>query len=45
MRHLSGKVPMAPLWTYGFHQSRERYATQSELLEVVDKYRDLKIPL
>lgn len=35
---------MAPLWTYGFHQSRERYATQSELLEVVDKYRDLKIP-
>ena len=44
MRHLSGKVPMAPLWTYGFHQSRERYATQSELLEVVDKYRDLKIP-
>lgn len=35
---------MAPLWTYGFHQSRERYATQNELLEVVDRYRDLKIP-
>lgn len=44
MRHLSGKVPMAPLWTYGFHQSRERYSSQAELLEVVDKYRELKIP-
>ena len=45
MRHLSGRVPMLPLWTYGFHQSRERYKSQQELLEVVHKYRDLKIPL
>ena len=37
MRHLTGKVPMLPLWTYGFHQSRERYKTQNELLEVVRK--------
>ena len=44
MRHLSGTVPMLPLWTYGFHQSRERYKSQNELLEVVRKYRDLKIP-
>ncbi|MDE7117633.1 MAG: DUF4968 domain-containing protein, partial [Bacteroidaceae bacterium] len=44
MRHLSGSVPMMPLWTYGFHQSRERYKSQQELLEVVQKYRDLKIP-
>ena len=44
MRHLSGEVPMFPLWTYGFHQSRERYKSQRELLEVVHKYRDLKIP-
>lgn len=44
MRSLSGQVPMFPLWTYGFHQSRERYKTQNELLEVVHKYRDLKIP-
>ncbi len=44
MRHLSGEVPMFPLWTYGFHQSRERYKSQGELLEVVHKYRDLKIP-
>lgn len=44
MRHLTGKAPMLPLWTYGFHQSRERYKTQDETIEVVRKYRDLKIP-
>lgn len=44
MRHLSGKVPMHPLWIYGFHQSRERYKSSAELLEVVHKYRNLKVP-
>jgi alpha-D-xyloside xylohydrolase len=44
MRHLSGSVPMFPLWTYGFHQCRERYKSQQELLEVVHKYRDMKVP-
>lgn len=44
MRHLSGKVPMLPLWTYGFHQSRERYQSQDELLEVVRKYRETGVP-
>ncbi len=45
MRHLTGEVPMLPLWTYGFHQSRERYTSQYQLLDVVKKYRDLQIPL
>ena len=44
LRHLTGKAPMLPLWTYGFHQSRERYKSQGELLEVVDKYRSLGVP-
>jgi alpha-D-xyloside xylohydrolase len=44
MRWLTGEVPMLPLWTYGFHQSRERYKTQDELLEVVRKYRELGVP-
>lgn len=44
LRHLTGKAPMLPLWTYGFHQSRERYKTQNELLEVVRKYRSLGVP-
>lgn len=45
MRNLTGKVPMIPLWTYGYWQSKERYKSQDELLEVVKKYRDLKVPL
>lgn len=44
LRHLTGKVPMLPLWTYGFHQCRERYKSASELLTVVRKYRELGIP-
>ncbi|MBR4534222.1 MAG: DUF5110 domain-containing protein [Bacteroidaceae bacterium] len=44
LRHLTGQAPMLPLWTYGFHQSRERYKTQAELLEVVQNYRDLCVP-
>ena len=45
MRWLSGKVPMLPLWTYGFHQSRERYKSSAELLNVVDTYRSTGVPL
>lgn len=45
MRWLSGKVPMVPMWTYGFHQSRERYKSQAELLEVLRTYRKLQVPI
>lgn len=45
MRELTGQVPMFPLWTYGFWQSRERYKTQDETVGVVRKYRDLGVPL
>jgi alpha-D-xyloside xylohydrolase len=45
MRELTGQVPMFPLWTYGFFQSKERYKSQDELLNVVKKYRELKVPL
>jgi alpha-D-xyloside xylohydrolase len=45
MRNLTGKVPMIPLWTYGYWQSKERYKSQDELVDVVKKYRDLKVPL
>lgn len=44
MRKLTGDAPMHPLWTLGFFQSRERYKTQDELLEVAKKYRELHIP-
>lgn len=45
MRDLTGQVPMQPLWAFGYIQSKERYKTQKELLEVVAKYRSLNVPL
>ena len=45
MRWLSGDVPMFPLWTYGFWQSKERYKSAKETESVVDKYRELQVPL
>lgn len=44
-RKLTGKAPMAPKWAMGLWQSRERYKTQSELLDVVREFRERKIPL
>jgi len=45
MRHLTGNVPMFPLWTYGYWQSKERYKSQDEIVGVVKKYRELGVPL
>ena len=45
MRHLSGDVPMFPLWTYGFWQSKERYKSAAETESIVDQYRALQVPL
>jgi alpha-D-xyloside xylohydrolase len=45
MRNLTGQTPMFPLWVYGFFQSKERYKSQDELVDVVKKYRELKVPL
>lgn len=45
MRELTGHVQMNALWTYGFWQSKERYQSQEELVEVVKKYRALQVPL
>lgn len=45
IRALTGQAPMFPLWTYGYWQSKEHYASQDELVEVVKKYRELNVPL
>lgn len=45
VRQLTGEVPMMPLWSYGFMQSKERYKSQDETVGVVKKYRELGIPL
>jgi alpha-D-xyloside xylohydrolase len=44
-RTLTGKAVMMPKWAMGFWQSRERYKTQDELLEVVREFRKRKMPI
>lgn len=44
-RHLTGQAPLFPRWTLGFFQSRERYRSQYETVDVVRQYRKLHVPL
>ncbi|WP_294390054.1 TIM-barrel domain-containing protein [uncultured Sphingomonas sp.] len=44
-RKLTGRASMMPRWAYGFWQSRQRYETQDQLLNVVREYRKRGIPL
>jgi alpha-D-xyloside xylohydrolase len=44
-RALTGKAVLLPRWAYGFWQSRQRYTTQKELLDVAAEYRRRKIPI
>ncbi|HWW73312.1 MAG TPA: TIM-barrel domain-containing protein, partial [Duganella sp.] len=44
-RQLTGAASMLPRWAYGYIQSRERYATQQELVDTVRQFRERKIPL
>ena len=45
LRNLTGKVPMFPLWSFGYMQSRERYKSTKEVLDVARRYRQLRVPL
>lgn len=45
VRKLTGQVPMFPLWTYGYWQSKERYQSQEETVGIIRKYRALRVPL
>ncbi|WP_022868968.1 glycoside hydrolase family 31 protein [Schaalia vaccimaxillae] len=40
-----GHAPVLPHWATGFWQSRLRYMSQEELLDVARRYRDLDLPL
>jgi len=44
-RRLTGAAPMLPVWSFGYVQSKERYKTQAELIEVAAEYRRRGIPL
>jgi len=45
MRDLTGQAPMFPLWTFGYFQSKERYKSQDETIDVVKTYREISVPL
>ncbi len=45
LRELTGRAPMPPKWAFGYIQSKERYASQAELLDVARRYRGLRLPL
>ena len=44
-RHMVGRSYVAPLWAFGYGQSRWSYMNEDEVREVVKKHRDLGIPL
>jgi alpha-D-xyloside xylohydrolase len=45
LRELTGRAPMLPRWAFGYIQSKERYASQAELLDVARGYRARQLPL
>jgi alpha-D-xyloside xylohydrolase len=44
-RTVTGKAQIMPEWAMGYWQSRERYKSQDELINVVKEYRKRNIPL
>ncbi|MGL1884969.1 MAG: DUF5110 domain-containing protein [Reichenbachiella sp.] len=44
-RTVTGKAQVMPKWSMGFWQSRERYKTQDELLDVLTEFRKRHIPI
>lgn len=45
IRYLTGKASLLPLWSYGYVQSRERYHSQSEILETASEFEKRGIPV
>ncbi len=43
-RELTGKAQIMPKWAMGLWQSRERYRTQEQLVDVIKEYRKRNIP-
>ncbi len=44
-RKLTGDAPLLPKWGYGYWQSRERYKSQEEILNVARKFRKKEFPV
>ena len=44
-RTMTGHTPLFPQWAYGLFQSKDRYRSQDEILEVANQYRARHIPM
>jgi alpha-D-xyloside xylohydrolase len=44
-RYLTGATPLPPKWAFGYVQSKERYVTAREMIDVVAEYRRRRVPL
>jgi len=44
-RSMTGHVPLFPQWAYGLFQSKDRYSSQAEILEIAGQYRARHIPM
>ena len=44
-RRMTGHAPLFARWAYGFVQSKDRYRSAKELLEVAAEYRQRRVPL
>jgi alpha-D-xyloside xylohydrolase len=44
-RSMTGHVPLFARWAYGFVQSKDRYRSAKELLDIAAEYRDRHVPL
>ncbi|MGH9738015.1 MAG: glycoside hydrolase family 31 protein [Candidatus Acidiferrales bacterium] len=44
-RNMTGHAPLFGRWAYGFVQSKDRYRSAEELLDIAAEYRERKVPL
>lgn len=44
-RNMTGHAPLFGRWAYGFVQSKDRYRSARELLDIAGEYREQKVPL
>ena len=42
---LTGRAPIPPKWSLGYHQSRYSYETEEEVIDLVNKFKEKNIPL
>jgi alpha-glucosidase len=42
--HLTGRMPLPPLWSLGYHQNRYSYYPDTEVLRIAKTLREKKIP-